>query len=119
MTLNFFDIALYFITGGTSVALAVGLARLGYPVLSAMAVLFPAATLISLIFIGAQVSDAAVVTNAKQFLVINFVAWVPYVASVVLLTPRLGYVPAMAVGVTIFTTLALAWFYINQTLKLI
>ena len=83
-------IILNFVVGGTVTALIVGLEESGQRIWSGLAALVPVFTLVSYFFIGASKNAIAVSQHSKFVLVGTLVSWVPYMAAVALLAPRVG-----------------------------
>jgi len=104
---------LYFLVGGTVVTAISLLAERGHPLLAGVVTLFPSITLISFYFIGRSAGNEAVAATAKSCL-ISLSIWVPYVLTVIWLSPRIGTNKALVIGVLIFIILAFALVYANR-----
>ena len=95
-----------FLVGGTVTALIVGLEESGRRTWSGLAALVPVFTLVSYIFIGASKDALAVSQHSKFVLVGTLVSWVPYMAAVALLAPRVGTNRAIGLALAVFFALA-------------
>ncbi len=113
------NILLYFIVGGSAVTAAVLLAEAGNPFLSALAILFPGTSLVSYYFIGKIVGAEAVAISVKSTIVSAFIVWMPYLITLMYLTPRLGIERALIVGVIVFLVMGAAWTFLNNKYGLI
>jgi len=95
-----------FLVGGTVTALIVGLEESGHRIWSGLAALVPVFTVVSYVFIGASKDAAAVSQHSKFVLVGTLVSWIPYMAMVALLAPRVGTNKAIGFGLATFFVLA-------------
>jgi len=109
----------YFLVGGGVVTVVVALAEAGSPFLAGIALLFPALTVVSFFFIGAEIGAAAAIDSAKSVVAGTIVAWFPYIITFILLAPKWGVPKALAAGIGVFIVIATIWFYVNQSLKLV
>ncbi|MBI5253057.1 MAG: hypothetical protein HY930_01455 [Euryarchaeota archaeon] len=103
----------YFITGGGVVTIATWLARMGHPFLSGIALMFPSVTLVSFYFLGKSAGGEAVSASAKSALRATFFLWLPYMTTIIYLTPRLGVNKALLFALAVFLMLALIYVYIK------
>src|SRR5580698_7296366 len=106
------SIIIYFLTGGIVTVLIVLLEKSGYRLLSGLATLMPVFTLVSYIFIGESQGGVAVSKHSQFVLVGTLVTWVPYMLVIGFLAPKMGAYKAIAVGMGVFTVLALIFVYI-------
>jgi uncharacterized membrane protein (GlpM family) len=106
------SIIIYFLTGGIVTVLIVLLEKSGYRLLSGLATLMPVFTLVSYIFIGESQGGVAVSKHSQFVLVGTLVTWVPYMLVIGFLAPKMGAYKAIAVGMGVFTILALMFVYI-------
>ena len=104
--LKFLDITMYFLIGGTVTTLIVVLEESGYPWLSGIATLFPVFTWVSYLFLGANNNSNGVVMNAKFVLIGTIVAWIPYMLSIIYLTPKLGVTKSILISIGVFLVFA-------------
>ena len=107
--MNISNLIIYFITGGLFTTIIVALEESGQRTLSGFATLIPVFTLVAYFFIGQTQGSDAVGQHAKWVLVGTLVSWVPYMLSVVYLSPRIGSHNAILVGLAIFFVLALIY----------
>jgi len=93
---------LYFLLGGTLVTLVSYFGAQGRGILAAFIALLPTITVITLctIYLGSGV-DAAT-SYFKGLLILIPVSWLPYVIAVIYLLPRLGLVPALSIGISLY-----------------
>ncbi len=96
----------YFLTGGIFTVLIVALEENGSRLLSGFATLMPVFTLVAYFFIGETRGGAAVGQHAWFVLIGTIVSWVPYMALVAYLAPRIGSRYAIAAGMFGFFALA-------------
>jgi uncharacterized membrane protein (GlpM family) len=104
--MNVKNILVYFITGGVVTTLIVMLEESGLRIWSGLATLMPIFTLISYFFIGHSRGGSALGQHAWFVLVGTLVAWVPYMATVALLSPHMPSNKAIAIGLGVFFFLA-------------
>lgn len=96
---------LYFLVGGTVVTAITVLAERGHPLLAGVVTLFPSITVVSFYFIGKSAGNEAVAATARSCLIALSV-WIPYIVTVIWLSPRIGTNRALLMGVLIFILLA-------------
>jgi uncharacterized membrane protein (GlpM family) len=109
---------IYFVTGGTFTTAIVALEESGHRTLSGLATLVPVFTLVAYFFIGETAGGAAVAQHAKWVLVGTLVSWVPYMAAIAYLAPKIGSRNAILAGLGVFFVLALAYIAIANRLRL-
>jgi uncharacterized membrane protein (GlpM family) len=106
------SILLYFITGGVVTTLIVALEQRGWRLWSGLAALMPVFTLISYLFIGQSRGGRALSQHAWLVLVGSLVAWVPYMATVALLSPHMSGARSIGIGLVVFFALATVYLLI-------
>jgi uncharacterized membrane protein (GlpM family) len=106
------SIIIYFLTGGIVTVLIVLLEKSGYRILSGLAALMPVFTLVSYLFIGESQGGVAVSKHSQFVLVGTLVTWVPYMLVIAYLAPKMGAYKAIAIGMGVFTILALIFVFI-------
>ncbi len=106
------SIIIYFLTGGIVTVLIVLLEKSGYRLLSGLATLMPVFTLVSYIFIGESQGGVAVSKHSQFVLVGTLITWVPYMLVISFLAPKLGAYRSIAIGMAVFTVLALLFVFI-------
>jgi len=104
--MEFKDIIVNFLIGGTVTALIVGFEQSGHRILSGLATLVPVFTLVSYFLIGAKEGGVAVGNHSKLVLVGTLVSWVPYMMIVAYLAPKIGANKAIFSGLGVFFILA-------------
>lgn len=105
---------IYFITGGVVTAAIVLLESGGQRILSGLAALVPIFTLVAYVFIGERQGSTAVSQHAWLVLVGTIVSWVPYMAAVAILAPKLGTNRAIIIGLGIFFILATTYLLLAE-----
>ena len=103
---NILSILVSFLVGGTVTAVIVSFEQNGNRIISGVAALAPVFTVVSYLFIGASNDGAAVGQHSKFVLVGTLVSWIPYMAAVAYLAPRLGTNKAIGIGLAVFFLLA-------------
>jgi len=106
------SLIIYFLTGGIVTILIVLLEKSGHRLLSGVAALMPVFTLVSYIFIGESQGGVAVSKHSMFVLVGTLVTWVPYMLVISFAAPKVGAYKAIAIGMAVFTVLALGFVYI-------
>jgi len=104
--MNISGILLNFVVGGTVTAVIVGFEESGHRILSGLAALVPVFTLVSYFFIGANGNALAVSQHSKFVLIGTLVSWIPYMAAVAILVPRLGTNKGIGLALVLFLVLA-------------
>lgn len=97
---------IYFFTGGIVTTVIVASENSDSRLLSGFATLVPIFTLVAYIFIGESKGGVAVSQHAWLVLLGTLVSWVPYMAVVALLAPKIGSHKAILVGLGVFFVLA-------------
>ena len=107
------SIIIYFLTGGIITVLIVLLEKSGYRLISGLFTLIPVFTLVSYIFIGEGKGGGVAVSKHSQFVLIGTVlTWIPYMLVIGYLASKIGANKAIAVGMSVFTILALVFVFI-------
>jgi hypothetical protein len=98
-------IALYFLLGGTVVALVSYFGSQGKGLIAAFVALFPSITVLTLftIYYAGGVSAA---TSYFKSLLFLLPAWLLYVIPVLFLLPKLGPIPSVLIGIIIYSGIA-------------
>ncbi len=99
-------LAAYFVLGGTIVTLVTYFGSQGKGLLAAFVALFPSITVVTLftIYMSSGVSET---TSYFRSMLLLLPAWLLYVIPVILLLPRLGPVPSVLIGMSLYVTVAL------------
>ncbi|MEM3369512.1 MAG: hypothetical protein QXZ69_00205 [Candidatus Micrarchaeia archaeon] len=118
MALNLFNYLFYFVVGGLVVSIVVFLEESGYTLLSRIALLFPIITWVSYLFIGNFGTPQQVADSAKFVLFGTIVAWIPYMLSIIYLSPRLGVDHAILVALIVFIAIASIYSYVYYNVKI-
>lgn len=96
---------LYFLLGGVIVSVVTYLAAQAKGLLAAFFANLPIITLITFLTIYSESGEKAVVSYAQGLIIMLF-PWLAYIFSVMLLAPRLGVIPSLAVGLSLYLALA-------------
>lgn len=76
------------------------------PLLGAFLANMPVITLVTFLMIYNEAGQKAIVPYAKG-LVMMMLPWFTYIFAVIFLTPRLGFLPSLTTGFTLYVVLAL------------
>jgi len=96
----------YFMAGGAVVTAVVALEESGLTMLSRLAALFPIITWLSYLFIGQFAAPQQVADHATFVLFGTLVSWVPYMATIIYFSPRVGVLKAVALALAVFVVIA-------------
>ncbi len=99
-------LSLYFVLGGTIVALVTYFGSQGKGLLAAFVAFFPSITVVTLISIYLTGGVSATVSYFKGMLFL-IPAWLLYAVAIIFILPRWGLVPSILVGVAIYVAAAL------------
>ncbi|HIE17184.1 MAG TPA: DUF3147 domain-containing protein [Dehalococcoidia bacterium] len=99
-------LAVYFILGGTIVALVTYFGSQGKGLLAAFVAFFPSITIVTLLSVYLSSGVNATVSYFKGMLLL-IPAWLLYAVAIVLFLPRWGLVPSLLVGIGIYVAAAL------------
>ncbi len=91
----------YFVIGGAAVSLVTYLANQSRGLTAAFVANLPIITAMTFTLIYLQSGQKAVLSYAGGLIVMLF-PWLTYIFSVILLTPRLGFFPSIATGVSLY-----------------
>lgn len=98
-------ISLYFVLGGIVVALVSYFGSQGKGLMAAFIALFPSVTVLTLFTIYYAGGVTATTSYFKSLLLL-LPAWLLYVIPVLFLLPKLGPVPSVLIGITMYTCAA-------------
>jgi len=96
---------LYFIVGGTIISIVTYLASHAKGLLAASIANLPVITLITFLTVYSESGKNAVISYAEG-LVIMLIPWLAYIFSIIGLTNRLGFIPSLLVGVSLYLVVA-------------
>lgn len=100
------SLAVYFVLGGTIVALVTYFGSQGKGLLAAFIAFFPSITIVTLLSVYLSSGVSATVSYFKGMLLL-IPAWLLYAGAIVFLLPRWGLVPSLLVGIAIYVAAAL------------
>lgn len=92
---------MYFVIGGTTVSIVTYLVNQSRGLLAAFISNLPVITAMTFTLIYLQSGQKAVVTYASGLIVMLF-PWLTYIFSIILMTPRFGFVPSIATGISLY-----------------
>jgi uncharacterized membrane protein (GlpM family) len=98
-------LSLYFLVGGTVVALITYFGSHGKGLLAAFVAFFPSVTIITLVSIHLASGVAATVSYFKGLLLL-LPAWLIYAVAMIYILPRLGLVPSVLIGILLYVAVA-------------
>jgi uncharacterized membrane protein (GlpM family) len=96
---------LYFIIGGTVISMVTYLASHSKGLLAASIANLPVITLITFLTIYSESGKSAVISYAGG-LVIMLIPWLAYIFSIIGLTNKLGFIPSLLLGVSLYLIIA-------------
>jgi uncharacterized membrane protein (GlpM family) len=100
----------YFLTGGIVVSVVTFFASHAKGLLAAFLANLPVVTMITFLTIYFESGQKAVVSYAEGLIIMLF-PWLAYIFSVVFLTRRTGFLPALIIGISLY--LVCAYFIMN------
>jgi len=101
-----FEYLLYFLVGGSVVALAILLAERGHPFLGGILMVLPNLSLVSFYFINKVAGSNAVIISVKSSLLATIFIWPVYMLSLIFLIPKFGVNKSLVIGFLISIILA-------------
>ncbi|MEW6001645.1 MAG: DUF3147 domain-containing protein [Nitrospirota bacterium] len=101
---------LYFLTGGTIVSIVTYLASHAKGLLAAFFANLPIVTFITFLTIYYESGQRAIVSYAEGLIIMLF-PWLAYIFAIIFLTQRLGFIPSIIIGISLY--LLLAYLIIN------
>jgi uncharacterized membrane protein (GlpM family) len=97
---------LYFLIGGAVISVVTYFASHGRPIIAAFLANMPVITLVTFLTIYHEAGQKVIVPYAKG-LIMMLIPWLAYIFAIIFLTPRLGFLPSLTTGFTIYVVLAL------------
>ena len=97
---------LYFLIGGTVISAVTYFASHSKGLLAAFVANMPVITLITFITIYHETGQKAIVPYAQGLIIMLF-PWLAYIFAIILFTPRLGFLPSIITGFTLYMAIAL------------
>jgi len=104
----------YFLVGGFVVSAVTYLAGHARGLTAAFLANLPVMTLITFLTIYYQSGQPAVMAYANGLLIMLF-PWLAYLFSLILLSPRLGVVPSLGIGMIFYLALSFAIIMLRRT----
>jgi|SRR5208283_270171 len=97
---------LYFLIGGMVISVVTYFASHARPLQAAFIANMPVITLVTFLTIYHEAGQKAIVPYGKG-LVMMMLPWFTYIFAIIVLTPRLGFLPSLTTGFTLYVVLAL------------
>jgi uncharacterized membrane protein (GlpM family) len=104
--------AIYFVTGGLITTAIVGFEESGFTLISRIAALFPVFTWLAYLFIGASGTAQQVSAHAKFVLIGTIFSWIPYMLTIIYLSPKIGVNKAVLISIAVFLVVSSIFTYI-------
>ena len=95
----------YFLIGGSIISVVTYFASHSRNLVAAFFANLPVITLITFLTIYYEAGQKAVVPYAQGLIIMLF-PWLAYICSVILLSPRMGVVPSLLLGVALYLLIA-------------
>lgn len=95
------SLALYFVIGGLVVALTTYYGSQAKGMIAAFIAFLPSVTILTISTIYLQAGQQATSSYLRGMIILT-PSWVLYVVATLFLLPRLGLIPALAVGVAVY-----------------
>ena len=102
MELKYF---LYFLIGGMVISVVTYFASHARPLHAAFLANMPVITLVTFLTIYHEAGQKVIVPYAKG-LVVMMLPWLTYIFAIIVLTPRLGFLPSLIMGFTLYMVVA-------------
>jgi len=96
---------LYFLIGGLSVSLITYFAGQAKGLLAAFIANLPVITIITFLTVYSESGQDAVISYAYG-LIIMLIPWLAYMFAIIFLTPRVGLVSSLLIGISLYLLLA-------------
>ncbi len=94
-------LALYFVIGGLVVALTTYFGSQAKGLIAAFIAFLPSVTLLTISTIYLHGGEQSTISYLRSMIILT-PAWVLYVVATLLLLPRLGLIPSLAIGVAVY-----------------
>ena len=102
---------IYFLIGGAVTVTIVGFEEFGSTLFSRLAALFPVFTWLAYLII-AQFGTAKQVSSHATFVLFGTIfSWIPYMGTIILLSPKVGVQKAVLIAIAVFIVAALVFIY--------
>ncbi|MDI6889600.1 MAG: hypothetical protein QMC83_01475 [Thermodesulfovibrionales bacterium] len=96
---------LYFLIGGVIVSVVTYFASQAKSLMAAFIANLPVITLITFLTIYFESGQKAVVLYAEGLIIMLF-PWLAYISAVIFLTHRLGFIPSLVIGISLYLLIA-------------
>ena len=104
---------LYFLIGGTVTAVVTYFASHARTVVAAFFANLPVLTLITFLTVYYEAGQKAVVPYAYGLIIMLF-PWLAYISAVIFLTPRIGVIPSLLLGISLYLVLAYIIIFVKR-----
>ncbi len=104
---------LYFLIGGTVISVVTYFASHARTMVAAFFANLPVLTLITFLTIYYEAGQKAVVPYAHGLIIMLF-PWLAYIGSVIYLTPRIGVIPSLLLGILLYLAIAYIVIFVKR-----
>lgn len=104
---------LYFLIGGTIISVVTYFASHAKTMVAAFFATLPVMTLITFLTIYYEAGQKAVVPYAHGLIIMLF-PWLAYIGAVIFLTPRVGVIPSLLIGIFLYLVLAYIIIFVKK-----
>ena len=104
---------LYFLIGGTVITVVTYFASHARTMVAAFFANLPVITLITFLTIYYEAGQRAVVPYAHGLIIMLF-PWLAYIIAVIFLSPRIGVIPSLLIGIALYLALAYIVIFVKR-----
>lgn len=104
---------LYFLIGGTVISVVTYFASHSRTMVAAFFANLPVMTLITFLTIYYEAGQKAVVPYAHGLIIMLF-PWLAYIGAIIFLTPRIGVIPSLLIGIFLYLALAYIVIFVKR-----
>jgi hypothetical protein len=104
---------LYFLIGGTIISVVTYFASHSRTMVAAFFANLPVMTLITFLTIYYEAGQKAVVPYAHGLIIMLF-PWLGYIGAIIFLTPRIGVIPSLLIGIFLYLALAYIVIFVKR-----
>lgn len=104
---------LYFLIGGSVITAVTYFASHARTMVAAFFANLPVLTLITFLTIYYEAGQKAVVPYAHGLIIMLF-PWLTYIGAVIFLTPRIGVIPSLLLGISLYLLLAYIIIFVKK-----
>ncbi len=96
---------LYFLIGGVIVSIVTYFASQARGLLAAFIANLPVITLVTFLTVYFESGQKAVISYAQGLIIMLF-PWLAYIFAIIFLTSRLGFIPSLVIGISLYLLIA-------------